>query len=282
MKSLPSNVSSNGGPVEDIKEHPLDATQILIGYRKGLIVLWNQEDIKIESYYVAKQYVESVYWGIDYKGFISAQENGSLCLWGLPEEPDADECGVMLGQSTPFGPFPCKSILKVEWYDPIIVFSGGLPRASYSDKHCISILEDNQVQAVLDFTSKIVDFVVIKEPDEAVPYALMVLCDEELVVVDLQTSEKNFATFSKPYLSCIHSSNISASAHIVDCPQELWNSLREAGRRDAGSSGSDKQWPVYGGHVGELTKAKDTKETKDILVTGQFKTLTNMPSMPSW
>ena len=266
MKSLPSNVTSSGGPVEDIKEHPLDTAQILIGYRKGLIVLWNQDDIKIESYYVAKQYVESVHWGVDYKGFISAQENGSLCLWALPEEEE-DECGVLLSQSAPFGPFPCKSILKVEWYDPLIVFSGGLPRASYSDKHCISILEDNQVKAVLDFTSKVVDFLVIKEPDEAVPHCLMVLCEQEIVAVDLQTAEKDFATFSKPYLSCIHSSNISASAHIADCPHDLWTILKEGGRRGVGSGGTDRPWPVNGGYTRD-SKAAVAKSSKDVLVTG--------------
>ena len=74
MKCLSSDVVTNGGPVEDIKLHPYDDEKILIGYKKGLIVLWNQDKIKIESYFMAKQYIESVYWNEDCSGFISAQK----------------------------------------------------------------------------------------------------------------------------------------------------------------------------------------------------------------
>jgi len=67
-----------------------------------------------------------------------------------------------------------------------------LPRASYGDKHSVSILEDNTVKVVLDFTSKVVDFFSIYE--EGTLDALVVLCEEEVIVVDLKNSyEKGYA-----------------------------------------------------------------------------------------
>ena len=74
----------------------------------------------------------------------------------------------------------------------MVIFSGGLPRASYGDKNSVSILQGNTVQVVLDFTSKVIDFFSIKDPAnlKGDPTALIVLCEQEIVVVDLQSSEK--------------------------------------------------------------------------------------------
>ncbi len=115
---------------------------------------------------------------------------------------------------------------------PFLIFSGGMPRASYGDRHCISIIHSKTHEA-LDFTSRIIDFFVLREGENhrgrerfsqthgfgsftffffyiyftfylhynrftssqwskcvcvtGEPSALMVLVEEELVVVDLQT-----------------------------------------------------------------------------------------------
>ena len=159
--------------------------QLLIGYKKGIIVLWNQNKIKAEGPFLAQPEVESLFWHKSCDRFISAHENGSLSVWKVP----ADESTPVEQQSsTPFGPFPCKAIRKVEWHNETVIFSGGLPRASYGDKHSVSILEDNTVKVVLDFTSKVVDFFSIYEEGDL--DALVVLCEEEVVVVDLKNSSE--------------------------------------------------------------------------------------------
>lgn len=38
-----------------------------------------------------------------------------------------------------------------------IIFSGGMPRASYGDRHCVSVLRADTL-VTLDFTSRIIDF----------------------------------------------------------------------------------------------------------------------------
>lgn len=102
------------------------------------------------------------------------------------------------------GPFPCKAISKIDWKtaklwvlvhilfyntienwigdeeirkwnwitvfcrDPFIIFAGGMPRASYGDRHTVTIMQGaNNIHTVLDFTSKVVDFITISRADEA-------------------------------------------------------------------------------------------------------------------
>lgn len=43
------------GPVESLVEHPHDPTLMLIGYSRGLIVLWNIEKRKVERFYLGTQ-----------------------------------------------------------------------------------------------------------------------------------------------------------------------------------------------------------------------------------
>lgn len=51
--------------------------------------------------------------------------------------------------------------------DPFIIFAGGMPRASYGDRHTVTIMQGaNNIHTVLDFTSKVVDFVTISRADE--------------------------------------------------------------------------------------------------------------------
>ena len=89
---------------------------------------------------------------------------GMISVWTVPDREDGE---VIQETSTPYGPFPCKPIRKVEWQDPYVVFSGGLPRASYGDKHAVSLLQGNTVQVVFDFTSKVLDFFVIKDHNDS-------------------------------------------------------------------------------------------------------------------
>lgn len=43
-----------------------------------------------------------------------------------------------------------------------------MPRASYGDRHTVTIMQgSNNIHTVLDFTSKVVDFITISRADEA-------------------------------------------------------------------------------------------------------------------
>ena len=64
----------------------------------------------------------------------------------------------------------------------------------------------SQEHVAFDFSSKIVDFVVTQK------LALLVLCEEEFVAIDL--SLPKWPTHRLPYLSPIHSRNASRSNSI--------------------------------------------------------------------
>lgn len=48
---------------------------------------------------------------------------------------------------------------------PFLLFSGGMPRASYGDRHCITVIHGKK-HVALDFTSRIIDFFVIRDGPE--------------------------------------------------------------------------------------------------------------------
>ena len=49
--------------------------------------------------------------------------------------------------------------------EPMLMFSGGMPRASYGDRHTVSIMQgDNHI--VAELTSRVVDFVSLCRAEE--------------------------------------------------------------------------------------------------------------------
>lgn len=140
--------------------------QILIGYKKGLIVLWNHKACSAEAF-PGTQDLESVSWSADGDKFVSAHADGSLTKWIVGDESENRQ-----DTATPFGPFPCKAITKVEWHDSNIFFAGGMPRASYGDRNCVSVMQGNTsmntntTQVVFDFTSRVVDFFTLVDSEE--------------------------------------------------------------------------------------------------------------------
>lgn len=77
---------------------------------------------------------------------------GSYCVWDASDSEKPQET------VTTYGPFPCKAIPKILTREldgqPLAVFSGGLPRASYSDKYTVTVIHGSK-HVVFDFTSKV-------------------------------------------------------------------------------------------------------------------------------
>ena len=46
-----------------------------------------------------------------------------------------------------------------------MIFSGGMPRASYGDNHTVTVMQGDR-HVVFDFTSKVIDFFVVCASDE--------------------------------------------------------------------------------------------------------------------
>ncbi|XP_058650022.1 LLGL scribble cell polarity complex component 2 isoform X2 [Onychostoma macrolepis] len=249
--------------VETLLENPLNPRQVLIGYSRGLMVLWDLDRQRPIQHFLGTQQLESVWWMEDGGNILSSHSDGSYCQWTVTGEDPQTEPEK---QETPYGSFPCKAISKViqlpsKQGPPFLIFSGGMPRASYGDRHCISIIHSKTHEA-LDFTSRIIDFFVIREGENrrGEPSALVVLVEEELVVVDLQT--EGWPVIQTPYLVPLHCSAITCSHHVSSIPLKLWERVQAAGAQQ-NTHYSKTPWPINGGQ----NHAPDPPQ-RDLLLTG--------------
>ena len=82
-------------------------------------------------------------------------------------------------------------IFRLSNYGPVLIFSGGMPTASYGDRFTITLKTEKSL-LVLDFPSKVLDFHVSKSPihgkHDKTKYdsILIVLTEHEIVMVDIR------------------------------------------------------------------------------------------------
>uniref|UniRef100_A0A671L6V1 LLGL scribble cell polarity complex component 2 n=1 Tax=Sinocyclocheilus anshuiensis TaxID=1608454 RepID=A0A671L6V1_9TELE len=232
--------------VETLHENPLNPRQVLIGYSRGLMVLWDLDRQCPIQHFLGTQQLESVWWMEDGGNILSSHSDGSYCQWTVTgEDPKHVPKPILCLKLCTFA---------VHTIPPFLIFSGGMPRASYGDRHCISVIHSKTHEA-LDFTSRIIDFFVICEPS-----ALVVLVEEELVVVDLQT--EGWPVIQTPYLVPLHCSAITCSHHVSSIPLKLWERVQAVGAQQ-NTHYSKKPWPINGGQ----NLAPDPPQ-RDLLLTG--------------
>ncbi|XP_049331448.1 lethal(2) giant larvae protein homolog 1 isoform X2 [Astyanax mexicanus] len=267
MQSVPDEYKCGKslGPVESLQEHPQHPDKILIGYSRGLVVLWDLQTRHVDNLFLGKQ-LESLVWERSGNSFVSSHSDGGYMVWSVSSSTPCTNEPV--SSTITYGPFPCKAVNKILWRTaesgaPLVLFSGGMPRASYGDRHCLTILQDSQ-HVTLDFTSRVIDFFTVhctdahSEFDD--PSALVVLLEEELVVIDLQTA--GWPTIPAPYLAPLHSSAITCSYHISNVPTKLWERVVSAGQQQ-GSLQTHTNWPICGGK----NLAPDPKQ-QELMLTG--------------
>ncbi|NXH15920.1 L2GL2 protein, partial [Bucco capensis] len=251
--------------VEALREHPKNPEQILIGYSRGLIVLWDLQNYKVTHHFLGTQQLENLYWQRDGSKFISCHYDGSYTQWPVSSDNRQPE---PLENLVPYGPFPCKAISKIYWQTtknglPYIIFQGGMPRASYGDRHSISVVHGSQ-QTAFDFTSRVIDFFIIFSSEPAAecddPSAMVVLAEEELVVIDLRTA--GWPAIHPPYLASLHCSAITCSHHVSNIPLKLWERIISAGSKQ-NINYSTMPWPIDGG-----TNIAPDPPQRDLLLTG--------------
>uniref|UniRef100_A0A8C5EBS7 Lethal giant larvae homologue 2 domain-containing protein n=1 Tax=Gouania willdenowi TaxID=441366 RepID=A0A8C5EBS7_GOUWI len=222
------------GPVESLQEHPQQAGKILIGYSRGLVVLWDLSTRHADQLFLGKQQLESLVWERSGNLFVSSHNDGGYSVWAVTSDQSCNPLPV--SSTIPYGPFPCKAINKILWRttqsgSPLLLYSGGMPRATYGDRHCLTIQQDKD-HITLDFTSRVIDFFTVHSVEQEKgekfddPSALVVLLEEELVVIDLQTP--GWPSLPTPYLAPLHSSAITCSCHISNVPPKLWERLINA------------------------------------------------------
>ncbi|CAG9824720.1 unnamed protein product [Phaedon cochleariae] len=290
MQNVPQDYKLNPGAVESIFEQPDHPDNILVGYNRGLIVLWNRSDNTAVKTFISNQQLESLCWKEDGRHFLSSHNDGSYMEWNIDqsEKPCGDPVTV-------YGPYACRAIPKICTKnmndEPLVAFSGGLPRANYADKYSVSVIHGDK-HVAFDFTSKVIDFILIEsrtqeddeeeidteeqtsENEETVtvnggdagrgePEALIVLAEEELVAIDLR--DDNWKMMNLPYLVSLHASAITCSQYVSGIPEKLWGQLKDAGKVQTGHLYSPRRWPVDGGR---LLCSKGATPKRELLLTG--------------
>ena len=283
------------GSVQSIVQHPINEDKILIGYKNTLIVHWDLPSNSHDRTYIYKQEVESVCWYNQGMNFATCHNNGSYALWDAKQQ-----LNIVETEKIPYGPYPCTPMTKIlvktmRNGEPLIVFAGGLPRSSYSNKHSVSCLTENEHDhnndrtrhVTFDFTTNVIDFFTIdKSSTDSIrddPQSLVILLNEELVVIDLVTD--SWPSYHLPYLNSIHASPVICTTLACNVNREFFKKLINYGQIQFDDY-SDRKWPItggemkYNGHIPE-----DDVEQRDLLLTGhedgsvQFWDVTNI-SMP--
>ncbi|XP_014241063.1 protein lethal(2) giant larvae isoform X2 [Cimex lectularius] len=273
MQNVREDYKINPGAVESMVVQPENPDHLLIGYTRGLMVLWNMKTPAAVQTYISTQGVESrttatvqahtspqgvecLCWK-DSQTFISSHNDGSYAQWSVTT-------GKHKGLHTVYGPFPCKPITKIiATEDDMLIFSGGMPRTAYSDRNTISVVaEEKKQHVVFDFTSKVIDFFVTPSGDDTI---LVVLAEEELVA--LQLNVENTPMLPLPYMVSLHASVVTCSNYISDIPQTLWDDIIAAGKKQSVGQFSDVAWPVDGGRLLE-TESEGMAKRRDLLLTG--------------
>lgn len=94
-------------------------------------------------------------------------------VWLGPRELGSGYIGVKPFLGYPACTWFCRGS-RFTWHlslcrDHFIIFSGGMPRASYGDRHCVSVLRAETL-VTLDFTSRVIDFFTVHstQPEDGV------------------------------------------------------------------------------------------------------------------
>ncbi|XP_015589197.1 lethal(2) giant larvae protein homolog 1 isoform X2 [Cephus cinctus] len=278
MQNVPEDYKINPGAVEAIAEQPGHPDNILIGYNRGLMVLWNKATPGAQQLmglfsraqtFVSTQQLESVHW-VSGTRFVSSHNDGSYAFWS----PGSD---TVPEPTTLYGPYPCKAVSKILVHpmddgEEIILFAGGMPRASYGDRNTITVMTKEK-HVAFDFTSKVIDFFTVnpksednKESSET-PEALIVLAEEELVAIDL--TNPDWKMMALPYLVSLHASAVTCSQHVPNVPEELWDAILSSGKAQTEHLYSDKSWPIDGGYIlCQKPANSDKPKSHELLLTG--------------
>ncbi|XP_061752286.1 LOW QUALITY PROTEIN: syntaxin-binding protein 5 [Nerophis ophidion] len=270
-KAIELSTKTHPGPVVHISDNPMDEGKLLIGFECGVVVLWDLKSKKADYRYNYDEAIHSVAWHHEGKQFVCSHSDGTLTTWNVRAPAKPAQIITPHGKQPKDGkkPEPCKPILKVEYKttragDPFMVLSGGLSYDTVGRRACLTVMHGKST-AVLEMDFPIVDFLTLCETpypnDFQEPYAVVVLLERDLVVIDL--GQIGYPIFENPYPLTIHESPVTCCEYFADCPDELIPALYSVGSRQKRQGYSKKEWPISGGTWGQ-----GTQSYPEIIITG--------------
>ncbi|KAK7142762.1 hypothetical protein R3I94_012192 [Phoxinus phoxinus] len=270
-KAIELSSKSHPGPVVHISDNPMDEGKLLIGFECGIVVLWDLKSKKADYRYNYDEAIHSVAWHHEGKQFVCSHSDGTLTTWNVRIPAKPAQIITPHGKQPKDGkkPEPCKPILKVEYKttragEPFMILCGGLSYDTVGRRACLTVMHGKST-AVLEMDYSIVDFLTLCETpypnDFQEPYAVVVLLEKDLVVIDL--AQIGYPIFENPYPLSIHESPVTCCEYYADCPAEIIPALYSAGSKQKRQGFSKKEWPVSGGNWGQ-----GTLSFSEIIITG--------------
>ncbi|XP_032882009.1 syntaxin-binding protein 5 isoform X2 [Amblyraja radiata] len=270
-KAIELSSKSHPGLIVHISDNPMDEGKLLIGFESGTLVLWDLKSKKGEYRYSYDEAIHSVAWHHEGKQFVCSHSDGSLTVWNVRSPIKPAQIITPHAKQPKDGKKPesCKPILKVEYRtcksgEPFIIFSGGLSYDTVGRRPCLTVMHGKST-AVLEMDYPIVDFLTLCETPYASdfqdPFAVVVLLEKDLVVVDL--GQNGYPIFENPYPLDIHESPVTCCEYFADCPVDLIPALYSVGAKQKRQGYSKKEWPINGGNWG-----LGTQSYPEIIITG--------------
>ncbi|XP_023287621.1 syntaxin-binding protein 5 isoform X2 [Orussus abietinus] len=270
-KAIEVSRKTHPGAVVHLSDNPLDLSKMLIGYETGQIVFWDLKTKQADYRCQSDEPLRSISWHHDGKQFMCSHTDGSLSTWTLRNTKPINVTHPHAKSTKDGEPEPCKSIQKVEWKlcrssgEAYIIFSGGLGHYNPLRTSSITVIQ-GKTTTVLEMEQNVVDFITLCESpwssDFQDPYAVVVLLQNDLVVIDLLTP--GFPCFENPYPMDIHESAVTCCAYFADCPSDLVPAFYSVGSKSQKKTGfSEKEWPVSGGEW-----SPNSSSYNEIILTG--------------
>ncbi|XP_011049191.1 PREDICTED: syntaxin-binding protein 5 isoform X1 [Acromyrmex echinatior] len=268
-KAIEVSRKTHPGAVVHLSDNPLDLSKMLIGYSSGQIVLWDLKT-KIADYRCqTDDLLTSISWHHEGKQFMCSHSDGSLSTWTIRQlKPSITFPHAKFTKDGE--PERCKAIQKVEWKlsragEAYVIFSGGLAQDTTGRTPSITVMH-GKTTTVLEMEHNVVDFITLCDSpwasDFQDPYAVVVLLQNDLVVIDLLTT--GFPCFENPYPMDIHESPVTCCAYFADCPSDLVPAFYSVGSKSQKKTGfSEKEWPISGGEW-----SSSSSSYNEIILTG--------------
>ncbi|XP_071645376.1 syntaxin-binding protein 5 isoform X4 [Temnothorax longispinosus] len=268
-KAIEVSRKTHPGAVVHLSDNPLDLSKMLIGFSTGQIVLWDLKTKTVEYRCQTDDLLTSISWHHEGKQFMCSHSDGSLTTWTLRQlKPSVTFPHAKFTKDGE--PERCKAIQKVEWKmsrsgEAYVIFSGGLAQDTTGRTPSITVIH-GKTTTVLEMEHNVVDFITLCDSpwasDFQDPYAVVVLLQNDLVVIDLLTT--GFPCFENPYPMDIHESPVTCCAYFADCPSDLVPAFYSVGSKSHKKTGfSEKEWPISGGEW-----SSSSSSYNEIILTG--------------
>ncbi|XP_031364725.1 syntaxin-binding protein 5 isoform X8 [Apis dorsata] len=253
-KAIEVSRKTHPGAVVHLSDNPLDLSKMLIGYETGQIVFWDLKTKNADYRCQSDVPLRSISWHHEGKQFMCSHTDGSLSTWTVRQLKPTNVTHPHAKTTKDGEPEPCKPIQKVEWKlsrsgEAYVIFSGGLAYDTTGRTPSITVIH-GKTTTVLEMEHNVIDFITLCEnpwtSDYQDPYAVVVLLQNDLVVIDLLTP--GFPCFENPYPMDIHESPVTCCAYFADCPSDLVPAFYSVGSKSQKKTGfSEKDWPISGG-----------------------------------